>query len=318
VAEKTNPVLYRRLFRSDIPSFTRVVLFGIGKLERSTGLDQGVEPMVEMLRRPSIWMLLRISQLVGRPFVQFFVAVAGTRVVGTGTLLTLPNAGYVAGMATDPEFRGQGIASHILTLQHAETARRHREWLVLDVESENETAIRVYRRAGYREVAKFTWYTHAGLPSTDQAPPVGTRVAKRRDLTGILTKLDEARSSEYRVVLPAHPRMLSHTEIIARGPRSRSRTWIAHGTNGSPIVLRAYLLEKARIGIYLPMVGTPDPSPGEVASVFGPASEWLGSHSAMRAIAIAPEPAGTVGSALTQLGFAGVVASTAMVRPTAQ
>lgn len=317
MTETANLLVYRRLHRADLPSFTQVILLGIGKLERSTGLDQGVEPMVDTLRRPSIWMLLRFSELIGRPFVQFFVAALGPRVVGTGTLVMLPNAGYVAGMATDPEFRGRGIASHILTLQHAEAARRHREWLILDVESENETAIRVYRRAGYREAAKFTWYTRVGLPPPAKAPPAMTSVARKADLLGVLARLDDGRPPDYRVTVPAHPKMLSHNEILARGPRSGSRTWMARGSNGSPIVLRVYLVQKARIAVFLPMVGKPDPPPEEIAGVFGAATEWLGSRSPARSISIAPEPGGAVAAALTQLGFTGVVSSTAMIRPTA-
>jgi ribosomal protein S18 acetylase RimI-like enzyme len=317
VAENANAIVYRDLRRADLPTFTQVILLGVGRLERSTGLDQGVEPMVQMLRRPSIWLLLRLSKMLGRPFVRFFVAAAGSRVVGTGTLLMLPNAGYVAGMATDPEYRGRGIASHILTLQHAETARRHRGWLVLDVESENETAIRVYRRAGYREVAAFTWFTRLDLPPSERSPPPGAREATKADLGSVVAKLDAARPPEYRAVLPAHPRMLSHNEILSRGPRARSRTWIATARNGSPIVLRATMMVRARIGIYLPMTGTPEPSPEEVAALFTPATEWLRAQSPATSISIAPQPAGAIGEALTLLGFKAVVGSTAMVRPTA-
>ena len=159
----SDSLIFRELRRADLPTFTTVMRLGIGKLERSTGLDQNAEAMVTVMSRWSIWFLLWLSRLIGRPFVRVYIAVDGPRVVGTGTVFMLSRAGYVGGMATEVEYPRCGIASRILDLLQAEAARRGRDWLVLDVESENDTAIRVYQRAGYRAVGRFAWFTRPGL-----------------------------------------------------------------------------------------------------------------------------------------------------------
>ncbi len=210
MAETKEPFEYRLLRRPDVPSYIDLVLLTVGKLERSTGLDRNAESMIRSLSRRSVWAVLRFLQLIGRPFVTTYVAADGNRIVGTGTLLSLPNAGYVAAMATAPEFRGRGVASRILTLLHKEAARRHRDWLVLDVDSDNDTAIRVYRRAGYREVARFAWYLRTGLPPTTAPVAPGTPPATKAQLKAVAPSLDAGRAAEYpgspsRVGQKAHP-----------------------------------------------------------------------------------------------------------------
>jgi len=315
MTDATNPLVFRQLRRADLPTFSQVIHLGIGKLERSTGLDEGAEAMFQMLSRWSIWFLLEFSQLIGRPFVRIWVALDGKRVVGTGTLLMLSKAGYVAGMATSPEFRGRGIASRILGLQQAETARRHRDWLVLDVESENDTAIRVYRRAGYREVTRFTWFTRMGVPPTLTPPSPETRAASKAELKELAPKLDASRGAGFCTALPADPRMLSHNELLVRGTRARHRTWVRPTSGGSPSAVRAYYTPRTQMGVYFPMTGPAEPTPEELAALFDPATEWLRPQAPTRCLAVVSEPVGAVGAALERMGFSAVVSSTTMVRP---
>lgn len=49
MTEGRNELVFRPLRRADIPSFTEVIRLGIGRLERSTGLDEGAEAMFSML-----------------------------------------------------------------------------------------------------------------------------------------------------------------------------------------------------------------------------------------------------------------------------
>lgn len=314
MTETAGPLEYRLLRRRDIPSFLTVVLQGIGKLERSTGLDRSAEKMVRSLSRRSVWTLLRFFQLIGRPFAQIFVTVDGNRVVGTGTLLRLPHAAYVAGMATELEYRGRGIASQILVLLQKEAVRREEGWLILDVDSDNDTAIRVYRRAGYREVAQFRWYLRTGIPPTTAPVPPGTRPATRAELKEVAPRLDEGRVADYRAALPATPRRLSHNEVLASSFRSRRRTWIHETATGSPLVLRAGFAPDPPMGVYFPLTGSTPPTPEEVVTLFDPATEWLRPHAPATCLAVVPEPAGAVGVALERLGFTSVASSMTMVR----
>jgi len=310
-------VEFRALRRADLPTFGKVFLLGVGNLERSTGLDYNAETMVKSLSKWSIWAILRISQWVGRPIVTTFVAAEGTRVVGTGSLLWFPEAGYVAGMATEPEYRGRGIATRILERLQAETARRRRRWLALDVESENEVAIRVYRKAGYREVARFTWYTRTGLADASGPSTERSRAASTAEQSAVAPELDAGRSPEYRTALPASARVLNHNELLVRGVRVRAQTWIRRTASGAPAVLRAFYLSRSRMGVYLPMSGRSELSPADLTPLFRDATEWLRGETAATSLAVVQEPVGGVGQALEGLGFRPVVSSVTMLRPTA-
>jgi len=306
--------VFRQIRRADLPTFVEVIRLGIGKLEHSTGLDEGAEAMFQSLSRWSIWLLFGLLQLIGRPFVRVWVGLEGPRVVGTGTLLMLPKAGYVAGMATHPEFRGRGVASRILALEQAETVRRGRDWIVLDVESENETAIRVYRRAGYREVGRYTWYSRLGIPPTSTPSP--SPAASKGELKEFIPKLDASRGADLRTSLPADPRMLSHNELLVRGPRAKNQTWIRATADATPSSVRAYFMPRTRMGVYFPTTGTPEPSADELTALFASPTEWLRPQDPKRCLAVLAEPVGTAGAALEKMGFVAVVSSTLMVRPT--
>jgi len=311
----SRPLIFREIRRADLPTFSAVIRLGIGKLEQSTGLAEGAEAMFQSLSRWSIWLLLGFSKLVGRPFVRIWVAVDGTQVVGTGTLLMLPRAGYVAGMSTAPEYRGRGVASRILELQQAETVRRGRGWIVLDVESENETALRVYRRAGYREVGRYSWYTRMGTPSPSPSSRSPAPAASKREVKEFALRLDASRTADLRSALPADHRMLSHNELLVRGPRAAHRTWIRPADGGTPSSVRAYFVPRTGMGVYFPTAGTPEPTVEEVTALLDSATDWFRTETPKRCLAVVAEPVGAVGPALERMGFVAVVSSTLMVRP---
>lgn len=307
---------FRSLRRSDFASYRPVVLLGLGKLETSTGLETNAEATIDQLSRRSIWFILGLLRLFGRPIFDTLVAVDGHDVVGTGTVLWLPAAGYVAGMATKPEFRGRGIASRILALLDALARRRHRAWLALDVESGNEPAIRVYRKAGYRDAGAFTWYTRTGLPPGGSPVPPASRIVGRQDWDELTARLDASRPADYRGALPARARVLGHNEIMVRGGRTENRTWRSETAEGTLCVLRAYFVPGLRMGAYFPTTTLPEPPAEALSGLFDAATDWLRPREPVRCLAVAPEPHGGIASALERRGFSGVVSSTVMVRPT--
>jgi len=60
-----------------------------------------------------------------------------------------PDEYYVSNVAVRPEFRGQGIGSLLLERARAEAAEAGAAWIVLDVETDNEGARRLYERLGF-------------------------------------------------------------------------------------------------------------------------------------------------------------------------
>jgi GNAT superfamily N-acetyltransferase len=292
-----------------------MVLLAIGPFERSTGIDAIAEATTDLLSRRSIWFFLRLTRLFGRPVVDILVARDGSGMAGTGLVVWLPHVAYVANMATRTEMRGRGIASQILALQQGEARRRRRPWMALDVEGENETAQRVYRRAGYHDAGSCRWFTRTGLPSTGGARGTpGTRVVARSDYAELARKLDASRPADYRSAFPAGQRLLHHNEFLVRGGRVERRTWRVDASDGRFAVVRAYYLRGASMGVYFPMTTHPGTSPEEILGGVDAATEWLRSFGPARCLAMVSEPKEAVAIALEQRGFSSVVSTLTMLR----
>lgn len=237
--------------------------------------------------------------------------------MGTGTIIWLRKTAYVAGIATKPEVRGRGIASRILALLGEQARRRNRAWLALDVEGENETAQRVYRKAGYREIARYTWFTRNDLPPTGAPVPPGVRPVKRADWEVLAPELDRSRPPEYRSAFPARARVISHNEFLVRSGHARVRTWFRRANNGAACFVRVYFVLSTRMAIYFPMSTLPEPPSEEFAGLFEAATQWLRARSPSRSIAVAAQPRGAIAESLERQGFTGVVSSAVMIRESA-
>jgi len=293
-------------------------MLGVGPLETSTGLAESDAATIQQLSRHSIWFVLRLLRLLGRPIVDTVVALDGGRVVGTGTIVWLPKTAYVAGMATRPEYRGRGIASRVLALLGERARQQERAWLALDVEGENVTAQNVYQKAGYRESGRFAWFTRNDLPPVGSTAPAGVREAKRADWKALTAELERGRPADYCSALPAGSRVLGHNEYIVRTGRVKSRTWLHNAVNGTTCVVRAYFLPSTRMGVYFPMSTLPEPPSEEFAGVLEAATQWLRPQAPRRCIAVAAEPHGPIAAALEREGFLRVVSSRVMIRKSAE
>jgi ribosomal protein S18 acetylase RimI-like enzyme len=316
--ELSSPVDYeiRPMRRTDYAGYWQITRLAIGPFERSTGLDGSAEPAIAQLSHRSVWLILNLARFFRRPLVEIALATRGGEVVGTATVLWLPRAGYVQGVATSPEMRGRGIASRILAY-HAEQARRfHRAWLALDVESENETATRVYRNAGYRETGRFTWFTRSDLPPNGIAPvpptvlPIGSA-----DWKGLSARLDASRPHDYREAFPAGKRVLNHNEYLVRSGPTEVQSWKRELPGGSVAALRACFVTGVRQAVYLPMSTDPNDGPEVFLGLIDAATEWFRSRGPARVLAVASEPRGGASAALEQRGFAPAVSTIAMIAP---
>ena len=112
-------------------------------------------------------------------------------------------------------------------------------------------------------------------------------------------------------------RALTHNEYLLRGPRVLTHTWVHRSEAGPVAALRAYFLPGTRLGAVFPMSGAgPELPPEALASLLSTALEWLRPLGPLRCLAAVPNPTGGSGSVLEGAGFARVVSSKLMVRPT--
>jgi ribosomal protein S18 acetylase RimI-like enzyme len=64
--------------------------------------------------------------------------------------VTLMDQGFVAYMAVEPKWQGTGVGRALLAAAEEEARRRGLPFMALMVTEENEPALRLYERAGYR------------------------------------------------------------------------------------------------------------------------------------------------------------------------
>ena len=304
----------RSLRRADYARYRPLVGLAVGSFERSTGLDMVADASIDQLSRRWVWFLLGLLRWFGRPLMDVLVAVDAGEVVGTGSILWLPRTAYVAGIVTKPEVRGRGVASRILSAQADFARRRHRDWLALDVESENATALRLYRAAGYRETGRFSWFTRTDVPPIESppsslAPPVGVS-----EWPSVIARLDASRPAEYRAAFPAGPRLLHHNEIMVRGPAMQHGTWRRELDGGGVALVRAYYVSATGMRVYFPITTAPEPSADALVGPIDAASEWLRPFAPTRILAVAPEPRAGIAAVLERKGFAAASSTVAMIR----
>ncbi len=311
MADALGSIRFRPVRHADLPAYGKLLLIAVGQLERATGLDQGGDSLAVALARWPVWIAVQFLRLLGRSFLEVYVAADGSRLVGTGAILLLPRCGYVVGVATEPDYRRRGIASRHLELLARATRRGNRDWVALDVESENETARRVYRRAGYRDVARFTWFRRPGLPTTASRTVSPKPPASKHELEEFLPRLDARHAPEYRSALPATVRLLTHNEVIIAGGRLERCTWIDREAGGAPVAVRAYFAPATQMGVLFPL--TTGAETEVLSTLLDRGTEWLRPKRPVSSLAVAPAGDEPLAGALGRLGFAAVVESTTMV-----
>jgi GNAT superfamily N-acetyltransferase len=314
VPDSPHRIECRELRRSDLPGFTTVLAQGIGALERAVGIDQTSEEMIGSLRRPGIWVLLSFLRLIGVAPVRLYVGTLDRKVVGTTILVLLPETGYIAGVSTDAAARGRGVATHVIETAQATARTKGKRWFALDVESENETAIRVYRRLGYAEAARYGWYTGA---TPDPPPPNGTLAHEVKGFDRPLREwADRLRPQSVRSAVPATKRSLQHLELITRANGLRTKRWVLGEGGALTGAATSHYIPSVRIGFVYPSL-PPDAADGVFERLVAPGLRWVRAEGATKLVVVGPDPPGSWAEALARLGVIRSVSTVLMVRPAA-
>jgi ribosomal protein S18 acetylase RimI-like enzyme len=83
--------------------------------------------------------------------------------------LEAPGSYYIAGVALYPEHRGRGIGDRMLALARDRARELDLESLSLIVFEQNQGALRLYERSGYREIDRRTVVPHPLIHATGDA-----------------------------------------------------------------------------------------------------------------------------------------------------
>ena len=94
------------------------------------------------------------EEIIARWYERFIVALEADDVVGYAALSSILDEGSLDNIATDPEYRRQGVGEALLK----EVIRRGREQelsvLYLEVRASNDPAIALYEKHGFVEVGR--------------------------------------------------------------------------------------------------------------------------------------------------------------------
>ncbi|MBA2345804.1 MAG: GNAT family N-acetyltransferase [Rubrobacter sp.] len=78
--------------------------------------------------------------------------------------LKVPGSFYINALAAYPEYRGLGLGTRLLEAAHTLASEAGCEELSLEVFDQNEGAVRLYERHGYRAVARLPVVPHPSYP----------------------------------------------------------------------------------------------------------------------------------------------------------
>ena len=95
---------------------------------------------------------------VSSPSRHVFVAKQQQQVVGTVTAVEEGTKLWITALATDPLHQGQGIGSALLAFVQEEGSRRESVAVMLDVEIDNDKALHVYEKAGFKPILQVDYY----------------------------------------------------------------------------------------------------------------------------------------------------------------
>ena len=100
---------------------------------------------------PDAWTVMDYAAVFSENSVKKFTAVSGGKFAGFGASEwdREQNAVCLMTLAVRPEFRGRGIGSALLKAMEEAFGKSSDVYLYVDIE--NETAVRLYRRAGYKQ-----------------------------------------------------------------------------------------------------------------------------------------------------------------------
>lgn len=194
-------------------------------MERAFGkeLARTQSSMVRDMRQMARWgPILRIAHAIN-PILIGYVWMEGNKVVGNVSLSSESKAVWrLSNVAVLPEFRGRGIAGHLVdkAIEHARC--HHVKYLILEVSPNNTIALNLYRHRGFEafETLHEMYLTRTDWPIFLQPFEGKTRPIKASDTQEL-----------YRLMLssvsPAHQRYFPiHAHDFHRGLRQRLQHYV--------------------------------------------------------------------------------------------
>lgn len=272
-------------------------------------LGMDADALGRMLRKTEgfgLRFILGLARLFGRPVLVVLIADVDGRVIGTTLLSFTPEAANVGGVVVDTSVRRQGHAQAMLRECDRLSRQYHRAYVVLDVLSQNDPALRLYERWGYQPLRDQVWLVRTLAPDAALPPPTGTtRIRPFVKTDGPrLANLDNAlMPPEVRKIVPRHGGEFQVSGTARRILQSDAEAWVAE-VDGQPAGFLRATASHVMQAAYLssPLVGGDVPEP-VARDLLLTGLRWIERHKAPRVLTAVPEHQWRLRPLLDSLGF---------------
>ena len=250
--------------------------------------------------------MLGLARLLGRPIVIVLVIDLDGRVAGTTILNFTRETSYVSGVVVDSSVRHQGYAQSMMRACDDLTRKYHRPCVTLDVMSQNQPAIRLYEKGGYRFLREQVWLVRPFGPDAPLPAPSGTTLIRpsRSSDGAALAELDNAlMPPEVRAIVPRHAREFRRG-VATRGIlEAESQSWVVE-IGGRPAgflqATKSHVMEAANLSS--PVFGRDVPD-SVARDLLLAALRWTESQKAPRVLVQVPQHEWGRRPLLDSLGF---------------
>ncbi len=147
IAEK-----YRLLKRKDLDNYFDLIeiCFKNSNEFKRTDLKK-FRRITKLFFNPILKSLLKI---VGAKFY-FYTAEKDGKLIGATTLSCVKNRGLISAVMTHPDYRRRGIGQKLFTMASNKALELNKEFLWLDVDAQNNAAIKLYEKEGFKSYYQY-------------------------------------------------------------------------------------------------------------------------------------------------------------------
>lgn len=274
------------------------------------GLNPGqVRSLLARTERWGIRFVLAVARVLRRPLFDFLILDEGDKVVGTTMVSFAPHSGYISGVTVDAAFRRKGHAQELLRTCEEIARKYRRRYLVLDVLSENEAAIRLYEKLGYRTLRGIRWMARDLTQPLRAAVPgqsftiLPFRPAMRKPLVRLA---NDGIPSNYRSLVSVRPQDLQPSGLARRIGKADSSAWVVqrnHEIVGFARATVSPVIQAAQIG---PLIFAGEAETEAWTGLIDTALAWCVSRQVPRVLLSLPEHLDKALPVLQAEGFAEV------------
>ena len=307
---------------SDTPTLVRFLTTEFPSEESILGSHP--DRFFKVVRRVYRWdsrLLIGLLRLFRRPVFRLLVVDQDGAAVAT-TLLTFPGPSvFISMVATDPATRRRGYARSLLERSREVARGLGRQYLVLDVLTDNAPARALYEgKLGYVPLRETAFVVHDRPtdfgPERSSLPP-GSGLYAKSDEPALLAIVRGQMPAEVARVLPRKTTGLGGGGIEQRIFPAERATWVVDRGNGAEAAILAIRPQDTDAAHVSDPIVAATADPALVAEMVRAAGAWCAARKALRIATEVPVSNVTGRAALDKEGFHGALSLWTLYRPVA-